>query len=132
MANVLIVEDNIALHKLLERILMNAGHKVVGFAINGLDAIKEFISHNPYPDIILMDQRMPIMSGIEATKRILSIEPSAKVLFLSADNRMKEAAIASGAVGFLSKPVKNKTLLTTINTVLKEGDSHTRVMEDIT
>jgi CheY-like chemotaxis protein len=61
-----------------------------------------------------MDQRMPLMSGTEATMRILAIEPCAKILFISADERSREAAELAGAVGFLEKPIRGHVLYSAI------------------
>jgi two-component system chemotaxis response regulator CheY len=114
MANILIVEDDDLIHKVLERILTIGGHKVIGHAMNGIDAIEQYEKSNPRPDIILMDQRMPIMSGTEATEKILRIEPRAKVLFVSADERSKKKAESAGAVGFLTKPIRSQILYSAI------------------
>ena len=110
MASVLIVEDDELIHKVLERILAIGGHKVIGHANNGKEAVEIYTISNPRPDIVLMDQRMPLMSGTEATERILALEPSAKVLFVSADERSEENAKAVGAIGFLTKPIRSQIL----------------------
>jgi two-component system chemotaxis response regulator CheY len=111
---ILIVEDDEFIHKVLERILVIGGHSVIGHANNGVEAVEQYEHSNPRPDIILMDQRMPLMSGTEATKKILAIEPKAKVLFVSADERSKKAAEAVGAVGFLTKPIRSQILYSAI------------------
>jgi two-component system chemotaxis response regulator CheY len=114
MANILIVEDDELIHKVLERILVMGGHKVVGHANNGIEAVEMYRNSEPHPDIVLMDQRMPLMSGTEATEKILAIEPRAKVLFVSADERSKTKAESVGAIGFLTKPIRSQILYSAI------------------
>lgn len=105
MASVLIVEDDNYVHDLLSRILLIRGHSILGNAFNGAEAVDIFIKLVPKPNVVLMDYRMPVMDGIEATKKILEIDPLAQILFLSADSRVEEEAREAGACGFLRKPI---------------------------
>ena len=70
------------------------------------------------PDIILMDHRMPVKNGIEATKEILKINNTAKVIFISADRTIKEEALSLGVAYFKEKPFKVYTLIDDIKEVL--------------
>ena len=70
-----------------------------------------FKSFSPKPDIILMDHRMPIKNGLETTKAILEIDSKSKIIFVSADNSVKEIALTMGAREFLKKPFGFQTLL---------------------
>lgn len=114
MASVLIVDDDSFLHKVLERILTIGGHQVVGHADDGAEAIEVFVQLNPKPDIILMDHRMPVMNGTTATRELLHMDPSAKILFISADETVKSEAMDAGALGFLTKPIRSKDLFSAI------------------
>ena len=114
MATVLIVDDDNFLHKVLERILTIGGHQVVGHADDGAEAIEVFVQLNPKPDIILMDHRMPVMNGTTATRELLHMDPSAKILFISADETVKSEAMDAGALGFLTKPIRSKALFSAI------------------
>ena len=80
------------------------GFKVLGQANNGEEAVSLFKSLSEKPDIILMDHRMPIKNGIDATKEILSLDSNAKILFASADDSVKGEALSIGAIGFTTKP----------------------------
>ena len=71
------------------------------------------------PDLIIMDHRMPIKNGMEATKEILVLDPKAKVLFISADVSQEDKVQAIGAVGFLEKPFPMDKLFRVIDGVLK-------------
>ena len=56
------------------------------------------------PKVILMDNRMPNKSGIEASKEILLIDKNIKIIFVSADSTIKEEAFSIGAFSFWDKP----------------------------
>jgi len=114
MATVLIVDDDSFLHKVLGRILLIGGHQVVGRADDGAKAIEVFVQLNPKPDIILMDHRMPVMNGVTATRELLHMDPSTRILFISADETVKSEAMEAGAVGFLTKPIRSKDLFSAI------------------
>jgi CheY-like chemotaxis protein len=114
------VEDEKDLVDIYKRVF--ARHKIfVCFvAYSGFEAIKEFIECTPRPHVILMDHRLPGMSGIETTREILKIEPKAKIVFLSADYDVKNEALQAGAVSFLKKPASIKEILNAIQDALNK------------
>lgn len=65
-----------------------------------------------------MDHRMPIKDGITAMKEILEIDQHAKFLFASADHKVKEEALRSGARDFLTKPFNYDLLIQKIRQIL--------------
>jgi len=103
-------------------ILENAGFQIIGSANNGEDAIKMYKSFSLKPEIILMDHRMPIKNGIEATIEILQISNNSKIIFASADNSVKKKALSIGATSFLEKPFELKTLISEIDKALNESN----------
>jgi two-component system chemotaxis response regulator CheY len=115
MATVMIVDDDMFLHKVLNRILSIGGHQVVDQAYNGAEAIEKFVASNPKPDIILMDHRMPVMNGTTATRELLHLDPKIKIVFISADNTVEGEAMESGALGFLTKPIRSTDLFAAID-----------------
>ncbi|MBD3191046.1 MAG: response regulator [Candidatus Heimdallarchaeota archaeon] len=120
MANVFIVEDEIRLQKIYETILQCIGHQIVGQAYNGEEAVEMIKSFTKKPDIIIMDHRMPKKNGIEATKEILKIDNSIKIIFASADNTALDKAIAVGAISFKTKPFTIEYLKSNIDKALKK------------
>jgi DNA-binding NarL/FixJ family response regulator len=76
---------------------------VVGEASDGAEAVRIGVATKP--DVVLMDLRMPGLSGIEATKRLRTTSPSTAVLVLTMydDDEMVFAAISAGACGYLLK-----------------------------
>lgn len=101
-----------------EKMLKISGFNTVNTATNGEEAVELYKSFKVKPDIILMDHRMPIKDGIEATKEILQIDHNSKIIFTSADQTIKETALALGAIDFQEKPFSMKELISNIQKVL--------------
>ena len=100
----MIVEDDLSLQRLYEMMLKAFGFEVVSIASNGKEAIEIYESLPNKPDVILMDHRMPVKNGIDATLEILKNDSNTKVIFTSADNSIKKKALEIGATSFISKP----------------------------
>lgn len=120
MVNILIVEDDHSLRLLYEKALSLKGYNVIGSAKDGEEAVKLYKDFKNKPDIILMDHRMPIKNGIEATKEILanSSEIKPKIIFASADKTIKETALSIGAISFKDKPFTLEKLFNNIKKAL--------------
>ena len=101
-----------------KNLLLLFDFNVVGIANNGNEAVSMYKSFSKKPDIILMDYRMPVKNGIEATKEILKINNMAKIIFLSADMTIREEALSLGVASFKEKPIKINRLVESINRVL--------------
>ena len=109
---VLIVDDHEIVREGLQTLLAEeADFEVVGMAGDGEVAIALARAENP--DVVLMDLLMPVLDGIEATRRILSNNPAARVLVLTtfADDQRVREAIQAGATGYLLKDVLKADLL---------------------
>ena len=61
-----------------------------------------------------MDYRMPLMNGADATREILQLDPSVRIVFISGDDSLKDEAMDAGAIDFLVKPIRSATLFKTI------------------
>ncbi len=120
MASIFIAEDDSYISRIYKLILELAGHRIVGTASNGENAVEMYKSLSKKPDIIIMDHRMPIKNGIEATKEIFQISRHPKVIFASADRSVKEQALAIGAVYFLEKPFSIAELTKRVKEVLEQ------------
>jgi DNA-binding NarL/FixJ family response regulator len=91
--------------------------EVVAEASNGLEAVDKAARYDP--TVVLMDIRMPELDGLEATRRILSADPAARVLILTTfdlDEYVYEA-LRAGASGFVLKDEPPEQLLAAIRTV---------------
>ncbi len=120
---VLIVDDHTLIRDGIRALLESvADIKVVGEAVNGkeaLDKVKELI-----PQVVLMDLAMPIMGGLEATRRIRREFPETKILALTQydDREYIIPIIEAGARGFISKMAAFSELASAIQAV-SQGDS---------
>ncbi len=94
-----LVDDHAILRDGIRRGLEAAGEDVVGEAENGETGVA--LAHATRPDVVLMDLSMPVLDGIEATRRITSELPDVKVVVLSMhdDPQRTRAAIAAGRRG---------------------------------
>ncbi len=115
----MIVEDDLSLQRLYEMMLKSSGHKVLDKANNGQEAIILYKRYSDCLDIVLMDNRMPILSGVEAAKEILKMDSNAKIIFISADSHIKRLALEIGAICFLKKPFSLENLENLIKEIEK-------------
>jgi DNA-binding NarL/FixJ family response regulator len=95
---------------------------VVGEVGDGLAAVEE--ARRLQPDLVLMDVRMPVLDGIEATRRVLALPAAPKVVMLTTFDLDEHAlaAIRAGASGFLLKDATPEELLAAVRTV-QAGDA---------
>jgi two-component system, chemotaxis family, chemotaxis protein CheY len=111
MTSVLIVDDELFIVELYRDILQLRGYRVIGTAFDGEEALKKYGTISEKPDVIIMDHRMPIMNGVEATKQIMKMNPKQKVIFVSADVLVEKEAREAGAIEFLPKPFRMDDLI---------------------
>ena len=111
MTSVLIVDDELFIVELYRDILQLRGYKVMGTAFDGEEALRKYSKSDDKPDVIIMDHRMPVMNGVDATKEIIRLNPGQKVIFVSADVLVEKEARDAGAVDFLPKPFRMDDLI---------------------
>jgi DNA-binding NarL/FixJ family response regulator len=117
---VLLAEDHSVVRQGLCALLNADGHfKMVGEAKTGREAVEKAKAF--CPDVILMDIAMPVLNGLEATRQIITANPAAKVIILSAhsDDEYIERMTAVGAVGFLEKQTSADVLTKAIREVAR-------------
>jgi DNA-binding NarL/FixJ family response regulator len=114
---VLIADDQELVRTGFRLILETVGIDVVGEAENGRQAVEA--ARTLKPDVVLMDVRMPVMDGIEATRRIaLSGAPSRVLILTTFDlDEYVFQALRAGASGFLLKDVGRERLVDAIHTI---------------
>ena len=104
MTAILIADDQalvrVGLHKILDA---EPDLAVIGEAADGEEAVE--LARRLAPDVVLMDIRMPVLDGIEATRRIIAARPAARVLILTTFGLDKYVydSLRAGASGFLLK-----------------------------
>jgi len=101
---VLLAEDHAAYRSSLKLLVEADGDiEVVGEAKNGCEAVR--LNKRLHPNVIVMDIAMPLLNGLQATRQIMEISPTTKILILSAhpDSEYIEQAMIFGASGYLLK-----------------------------
>jgi YesN/AraC family two-component response regulator len=110
---VLIADDRLRSREGLRALLDTCREiEVVGEAHNGQEAVR--MAGESHPDVVLMDARMPVMSGVRATHLINEQFPEIRVIVLSLYTAYRASALEAGAVAFLVKGGSSEELLETI------------------
>ena len=122
MAKVLIVDDSAFTRHLLGVIVKMGGHEVAGVAEDGKQGLEMFKSLRP--DLVTLDWLMPNKSGEAILKKIMMLDPDAKVIMITgwADKSIEGRVLAAGAKAFLEKSSVQNDLLNVIDQVLGETD----------
>lgn len=119
---VLLAEDHAIVRQGMCALLKADGaFQIVGEARNGREAVE--MAQTLRPDVIVMDIAMPILNGLEATRQILTANPAARIIILSAhsDDAYVERMNAAGVAGFLEKQTSSEVLAEAISEVAKGG-----------
>lgn len=118
MAIKILICDDQSLFREALRTLLSAYSdlEVIGEASNGEEAIRFTITHSP--DVVLMDLRMPVMDGVEATRRLNQLGKNTRVIVLTTfdDDETVFEGLRAGAVGYLLKDVSSEKLVEAIKT----------------
>ncbi|MHA1583894.1 MAG: response regulator [Promethearchaeota archaeon] len=116
--NVLIVDDAEFMRNILKKILINNDFEIAGEAENGEIGITQYKTLKP--DLVLMDLMMPVKSGLDSIKEIISFDKNAKIIVVSSlgQELLVLEAIEMGAKDFIVKPFKKEKLMTAIDKVL--------------
>ncbi len=112
---VAIVDDDSELVRTYELLFRRRGVPVSFIAHDGHSALEKFKVASPKPMVVMIDYRMPLMSGLDLMKEILKLEPCTRIVFISADDGVRQEALSSGANAFLKKPVGLKEIMESIS-----------------
>jgi DNA-binding NarL/FixJ family response regulator len=113
----LLVDDHKLLRQGLRRAVEEAGFEVVGEAGDGEEAVRLAIELSP--DVVLMDVTMPVLDGIEATRRLRHSTPEARVVILTmhGEEETVDQALRAGAVAYLLKDCSTDQVAETLHAV---------------
>lgn len=124
MSRVLVVEDDPDVRDVLTRILGRAGYAAMT-ATNGADAI--IVARQQQPDLILMDLMLPMLGGLEATRRLKADPRTAQIPVLALTGRLladaEAQARSAGCAGLILKPCPAKRLLAHVATFMGRSDA---------
>lgn len=120
---ILIAEDYKELADSYRMLLETRGHEVV-ITSNGIECTTVYRQHaqksgeivKPYFDIVILDQKMQFMDGVETAKEILFLNPRQKILFITGNERevLSKLPQLSGFIQVMTKPFTAQALLSTI------------------
>ena len=117
----MVVDDSLVMRRQIERsITITCVSKIIA-ASNGKEAVELYKKEQP--ELVTMDLTMPELDGVEAVKQIVAINPSVRILVVSAlaDKLTAIKAIEQGARGFLCKPINDDLLNNALNEILEDN-----------
>jgi len=116
--SVAIVDDETQLVRTYELLFKKRQIPMAFAAYDGDEAIEKFKNSDPRPGIVIIDYRLPSMSGLDIMKAILELEPRTKIVFISGDESIRQESLDAGANVFLKKPTSIKDITETIRTLM--------------
>ena len=130
MIRVCLVDDQTLVRQGIRSLLaLDDGIEVVGEAADGKQAVE--LVPQLKPDVVLMDMRMPVMSGLEALQALAALNqlPPAIILTTFDDDQLVLAGLKAGAKGYLLKDVSLEQLVGAIQTVAEGGSPAPAAMQ---
>lgn len=111
---VLLADDHQLLRQAIRRALEDAGMTVVAEAGDGSEAVR--LAAELQPDVVVMDVSMPVLDGVEATRRIHDDFPNLPIVIITmhGDEALRRDAVNAGAAGFLTKDVSMQVVVATV------------------
>jgi two-component system chemotaxis response regulator CheY len=117
----LVTDDAVIIREMIKDAATAAGWTIAGEAGDGIEAVECY--RDLRPDAVTLDLVMPRRSGIETLREILAVDPSARVVVVSAleQKSILRQAFQIGAADFLVKPFDRQTLVQTLDALVPEG-----------
>lgn len=118
MARILIVDDSRTSRRFLRGILEEAGHEIIGEAVNGDEGYIKYKELKP--DVVTMDITMPVTDGIQALQLIRHLDKEAHVVMVTAAGQKEKMmqAIKAGADEFITKPFEPDEVVGVIGRII--------------
>ena len=119
-ATVFVVDDDTSVRTALKRLI-----KSLGFKVETFDSAQAFLKHGPHdgPACLVLDIRMPEMSGIELQEQLTDTGLGIPIIFITGHGNipMSVKAMKAGAVDFIEKPFEDQKLIDAINIAIKKN-----------
>ena len=127
---ILIADDEPRIRKIMTLLLSQEGYEVKSVE-NGKEAVAEATLFNP--DVILLDQQMPIMNGTEALDKIRLMRPNQVMMLVTAFGTISLAvdAVKKGAYDFIEKPFDNDDLLLKVKRAMEHSHLNAGALQDL-
>jgi two-component system chemotaxis response regulator CheY len=111
MKRLLVVDDALFMRRLIGGVAVEAGWEIAGEAANGEEAVTLY--ERLKPDLVTMDLVMPVMGGLEALRKIRSLDPGAQIVVVTALDQKQALmdSIRDGALDFIVKPFERERVL---------------------
>ena len=116
--SVAVVDDEAGVVRTYELLFEHRNIPLSFTALDGPEAIEKLKNANPRPGVVVIDYRLPSMSGLELMKEVLAVEPGTKIIFISGDDSIQQESIDMGATAFLKKPTSMKVLTDTLTRLM--------------
>lgn len=128
---IVIADDEPITRMDIKEILQEAGYDVVGEASDGFDAIE--VCKKQLPNIVIMDIKMPLLDGLNASKIIIDEGYADGVILLSAfsDTNFIKKATTTGVIGYLVKPFDNRSLIPAVEVALAKSTEIKKIRENM-
>ncbi len=129
-ATVFILDDDASVRKAMKRLIQSIGFKVIPF-----ESAKAFLEYGSYdrPACLVLDVRMPGMSGIELQEQLRNAGISMPIIFITGHGNvsMSVEAMKAGAADFIEKPFDDQKLINAINRAIKKDEKLKTRMDEI-
>jgi FixJ family two-component response regulator len=117
-----VIDDDASVRTALGRLIRSAGYEVSIF-----ESAESFLQSGlPKPDCLVLDARMPDMSGLQLQQYLIAHCQQVRTVFVSAhdDPATRSAALTAGAIAFLAKPVEDTVILGAIKQAIGAGEGN--------
>ena len=118
--SIFIADDEEEIRNLFKEVLESKGYEILPPATNGHEAVELFLAMSEKPNLFILDNRMPVKTGLEVTLEILDDMPDARIILMSGDDKIKDEVTHDANIGVLIKPFSLMTLIEAVAYMLSE------------
>jgi FixJ family two-component response regulator len=113
-ASVAVVDNEVPLVRAYEVLFGKRRIPMAFSAYTGIEAVEKFKSSGSRPKVVIIDYRLPDMTGLEVMWRILEVEPETRIVLISGDEGVRRESLEAGAEAFIKKPASIREIVDTV------------------